>query len=197
MVFLEALKEFGNNEAIGEIVRSELQDQTTKDHRISFFFKDPVKGEEYARKFIEYINSNEYYNSLNATYVENAQNRIVLNDSLLVQIDRLLQNYTASMLRESAASQGQLVIDNEEPLNVPALIDQKSRLIRDMEERKLEIIRRQNAIRVVSFGKPHQVNIPLYGKKIVYIPILLILGFFVLSFIKHLNAKAVDLENKA
>ena len=197
MVFLQALQEFGNNEAIGDIVRAELLEQTTKDHRITFYFKDPVTGEAYARKFIEYINSNEYYNSLNATYAENAQNRIDRNDSVIVQIDRLIQNYTERMLRESASAPGQLVLENEESLDVPALFDQKNRLIREVEEKKLEIIRRKNAIRVVSFGKSHQVNIPLYGKKIVYIPLLLILGFFVLSFLKYLNTKAANLENKA
>ncbi len=197
MAFLEALKEFGNNEAIGDIVRTELQEQTTKDHRITFYFKDAVKGEEYARKFMEYINSNEYYNSLNAIYAENAQNRISRNDSLIVQIDRLIQNYTERMLRESASSQGQLVLENDESLDVPALFDQKNRLVRDIEEKKLEIIRRQNAVRVVSFGKPHQVIVPVYGKKIVYIPLILILGFFLLSFIKYLNAQADGLKNKS
>lgn len=196
MIYLEALKEFGNNEAIGDIVRSELQEQTTKDHRITFYFKDPVKGEEYSRKFIGYINSNEYYNSLNATYAENAQYRILRNDSLIVQIDRLIQNYTERMLRESVISQGQIILDNEEPLNIPSLFDLKNRLIRDTEDKKLELIRRQNAIRVVSFGKPHQAQVPLYSKKIVYIPLLLILGFFVLSIIKYLNTKAANLENQ-
>ena len=196
MLFLEALKEFGNNEAIGDIVRTELLEQTTKDHRITFYFKDPVKGEEYSRKFIEYINSNEYYNSLNATFAENAQNRIRRNDSLIVQIDKLIHNYTERMLRESVSSPGQFVLENEESLDVPALFDQKNRLVREIEDKKLEIIRRQNAIRVVSFGQPHRVIVPVYGKKIVYIPLLLILGFFLLSFIKYLNTKAANLENQ-
>lgn len=196
MVFLEALREFGNNEAIGDIVRAELQDQTTKDHRITFYFKDPVKGEEYSRKLISYINSNDYYNSLNATYAENAQNRIQRNDSLIVQIDRLIQGYTQRMLSESVISQGQIILDNEEPLNIPSLFDLKNRLIRDSEEKKLELIRRQDAIRVASFGKPHRLIIPLFGKKIVYTPLLLILGFFAVSFLKYLNSKAANLENQ-
>lgn len=197
MMFLEALKEFGDIEAIGDIVRAELMDQTTKDHRITFYFKDPVKGEEYAKKLISYINSNDYYNSLNAIYSENAQNRIQRNDSLIAQVDDLIKGYTQRMAQESVASQGQILLDNQEPLNIPSLFELKNRLIRDTEDKKLELIRRQDAIRVASFGKPHRVIVPVYGKKIVYIPLLLILGFFLLSFIKFLNRKAANLEEMA
>jgi len=107
---LELLKDFGNSEAISDILRAELQDKTSKDQRISFYFKDPVSGEAYAQKIMAYVNSNAYYNELVEVYTENAKNRIQRNDTLIRQIDELINNYTQKMLREEPGSEGRIVL---------------------------------------------------------------------------------------
>ena len=194
MAFLDVLKEFEQSDAIEDIVRSELQDQTTSDHRLSFYFKDPKYGEAFARKVIDYINNNDFYNELNAIYLENAQNRIRRNDSLINQIDLLIHNYTDRLAREQAGAPGQLMLENEESLDVPSLFELKNALIRATEEKKLELVQRKTPIRVVNFGKPHKINKSLFGKRIVWIPSLLLMGFFLLSIIKYLNAQAERLK---
>ncbi len=194
MAFLDVLKEFEESDAIDDIVRSELQNQTTSDHRLSFYFKDPVSGEAFARKTIEYINNNEFYKELNAIYLENAENRIRRNDSLITQIDVLIRNYTDRLAREQSGSSGQLMLEDEESLDVPSLFELKNELIRASEEKKLELVRRKTPIRVVNFGKPHKINKSLFGKRIVLIPSLLLLAFFLVSIIRYLNAQAERLK---
>lgn len=195
--FLELLKEFGESEAAEEIIRSELQDRTTRDHRITFYFKDPAFGREYAQKLIAYINSNEYYQKLNTVVRENALERIQRNDSLIVQIDVLIQKYTEQMSRENTTPAGSLVLENQEPLNIPSLFTLKNQLIRDSEEKRLELIRREDAIRIVNFGKAHEVQKPLFGKWIVLLPLILIGIFFLISFLKYLNHKANQIQTES
>ncbi|NER09915.1 hypothetical protein SAMN06265375_101563 [Muriicola jejuensis] len=194
MKFIELLKDFENSEAISDLVRSELEEKTTKDHRITFYFKDSSIGEEYARKILDYINSNSYYQSLLKVYTENAQNRIQRNDSLISQIDLLISNYTQKMLREQASSEGRLVLENQESLDIPSLLNLKNRLIQETESKKLELEKRKDAITVVNFGKPHKVQKPLFQKKIAWVPLSFIGIFFLFSFVRYLNQKAKEMQ---
>ncbi len=194
MKFLELLKDFENSDAITDILKAELQDKTTKDQRITFYFKDPASGEEYAKKIIDYINSNTYYKDLLSVYTENAQNRIQRNDSLIAQIDVLISNYTQQMLQDELATEGRLVLENQEPLNIPSLFELKNRLIQDTESKKLELERRQEAITVVNFGQPHIVQKPLFQKDVALVPLSLVGLFFLYSFIRYLNKKAKELQ---
>ena len=194
MKFLELLKDFENSGAITDVLRTELQDKTTRDEKITFYFKEDAIGEEYAQKIITYINSNPYYNELLEVYNENAQTRIAQNDSLIRQVDVLINNYTSKMLKEQATTEGRLVLENQEPLNIPSLFSLKNSLIQDTEAKKLELERRQDAITVVSFGKPHKVQKPLFQKKIAWVPLAFVGVFFLISFVKYLNRKAKEIE---
>jgi hypothetical protein len=195
MKFLELLKDFENSGAISDILRSELLDKTTKDQRITFIFDDPNIGEVYAQKILSYINSNSYYNDLLEVYTENARERIQRNDSLIRQIDVLINNYTEKMVREQSATEGRLVLENQESLDIPSLFTLKNRLIQDIESKKLELLeRRDQAITVVSFGKPYKVQKPFFQKKIAWVPLSLLGIFFLFSFFKYLNRKAKEMQ---
>lgn len=194
MKFLELLKDFENSGAISDILRSELQDKTTKNQRITFYFKDPDVGEAYARKIMDYANSNSYYTNLVQVYTENAQNRIQRNDSLIAQIDVLINNYTKKMLEGRGATEGRLILENQEPLDVPSLFTLKNELIRNTESKKLELEIMKDAMTIVSFGKPHKLKKPVFQKNIVFFPLLFVGIFILISLIKYLNRKSGELQ---
>ena len=190
--FLEILKDFGNIDAYKDVVRTELLEKTTKDHQISFYFKDPEIGEEYSRRIIDYINSNEFYNELLEVHRENALKRIQQNDSLISQIDVLVRNYSEKMRREQDGAGGQLILESQAALNVPSLLTLKNTLIQNSEEKQLELVMRKNPVQVVSFGKPYEVRSSFFKKWLVLIPLLLIGGFLLLSFSRYLDRKAKE-----
>ena len=194
MKYLELLQGFENSEAISELVRAEILDKNSKDERITFYYKDPASGDTYARIFIEYINSNPFYKEVVRTYIENAQNRIAQNDSLLKQIDILITNYSKKMLAENNSVEGQITLNNEQQLNVPQLFSLKNQLIRDTEAKKLELEGRKEAITIINFGKPQKVLKPLYKKNLFLFPLLFIGIFFMIAFIKYLNKKAMEIK---
>ncbi len=74
---------------------------------------------------MDYINSNTYYKEIVKTYTENAQGRIRQNDSLVQQIDELIANYSNKMLTENTATEGRIILDNEQQLNIPQLFNLK------------------------------------------------------------------------
>lgn len=188
--FLNLLKDFASAEGIVDVVRNELVDMTTKNHRLSFLFKNPETGEAYSRKIIDYINSNEYYQELNIAYRENAQKRIQRNDSLIRQIDLLIKNYSEKMTREQEGSEGRLILENQESLDVPQLLSLKNILVRDSETKRIELITLKDPITVISFGKPYEVTRSFFEKRLVQVPLLLIGGFLLLSLLRFLDRKA-------
>ena len=75
MEYLELLKDFeGSSEAISDIVRAEILSKSTLiNHKITFYYKNPILGQAYAKKLMDYINSNAYFTELIAIYQEKCQ----------------------------------------------------------------------------------------------------------------------------
>ena len=190
---LEALKEFGNSEAIAETLESEFRKRTTKDQRITFLFRGTTPGKEYAEKIMAYINSNLYYRQLVQIQEDNARKRIRTNDSLMGQIDRLIKNYTEKLARDQSAAQGKLILENQDPLNVPALFQLKNELVMDTELKKLEMVMSRDPINIVNFGNPHKMERPLLRKNIVFFPLLFMGAFLLIALVGYLNRKAEKL----
>ncbi len=190
---LEALKDFGNSEAISEILQSEFRKRTKKDQRITFYFKETTPGKEYAEKIIAYINSNPYYQQLLRIQEDNAEKRIQKNDSLYGQIDLLIENYTAKIAREQSGSQGQFTLENQESLDIPSLFRLKNQLIEDTELKKLEIQMTRDPITIVNFGNPHKIDKLLLQKNIILFPGVFIGLFLLFSALQFLNRKAIEL----
>lgn len=194
--FLELLLEFENTDAIDDIVRSHLMDRGTMDQRITFYFPNPESGRPIAEKLIQYINSNSYYQEIVSIFAENARERIRRNDSVIAQIDILVENFTEQMTREERISDGQLILENEEPLAVADLLELKNNLVRDTESKRVELIRRQQAISVINFGQARILKEVLYKRSIIYMPLVFLAGFFLISLLRILDKKARELDQK-
>lgn len=194
MKFLELLQSFENTDAVADIVRAELQNKSSFNHRITFFYKDSKKGKVFAEKVMEYINSNEYFDGLVEIYRENAESRIEENKSLLIQVDELISNYAKKMTQnDNIAGNDRIVLDNQERINITGLFNLKNNLIKDIESKKLELKQRTDAIKVINFGKSQEVQKIIYEEIAVLIPIVLLSVFFLVSIIKYLNNKVKDI----
>jgi hypothetical protein len=103
--------------------------------------------------------------------------------------------YTETLTNKSGQNgDGRIVLDTEERLNIKGLFDLKNDLIKDIEAKRVELKKQTDAIRVINFGKPHEVIKPFFGKKLVLLPLLFVGAFFLWSIIKYLNKKASELE---
>lgn len=193
--YLEVLQKFQNTDLIADVVREELLKKTELNHRITFTYKNS-NGEEIARKFLDYINSNGYFTELLSVQRENSRERIEKSEVLIAQIDTIIQSYSKNLNKQgSPLDTGKLVLqNNEERLNVTGLISLKTQLIEDIEEKKMELKQLNGPISVINFGNPHEVTKTFFGKKITVLPMILLGIFFLLSIIKYLNRKASEIE---
>ena len=193
--YLELLQSFENTEAIADIVRAELQNKSSFNHRITFLYKDAKVGQQFAKAVIAYINTNEYFDDLIAVYRENATSRIEENKQLLKQVDEIITSYAKKMgQKDEMAGNDRIVLDNQETVNITGLFDLKNNLIKDIESKNLELEQRTDPIKIINFGKPQQIIKPLFRKNIVLFPLILIGIFFLFSFLKYLNRKALEMQ---
>ncbi|MFS4466245.1 hypothetical protein [Maribacter sp. 2210JD10-5] len=192
--YLELLQSFEKTDAISDIVRAELQNKSSFNHRITLFYKDAARGQKFAQEIIKYINTNGYFDGLIQIYRDNAKNRIEQNKTLLKQVDELVANYSRRMAQEDRpAGNGQIVLDSEEKLDITGLFELKNDLIRDIESKKMDLAENTDAVKVINFGKPQEVQKAVYGRTVFLIPLVLLGAFFLFSMIKFLNRKASEI----
>lgn len=192
--YLELLKSFEDTDAIADIVRAELQNKNSYNHRITFYYKNKEQGRKFAESVLRYINTNDYFKNLISVYMENSLSRIEENKQVLKQLDEIILNYSKKIAQpDSFAGNDRIVMDNKETVNITGLFSLKNSLIEDIEKKKIEIEQRTAIIRTINFGKTQPVNKSFFGKKIVFIPLVLLGLFFLVTIIKYLNKKASEI----
>lgn len=189
--YLELLQSFENTDAIADIVRAELQNKSSFNHRITFYYKNSDFGREFAKKVLSYINTNTYFNGLLEVYRGNAKARIVEDEKLLAQVDQIITNYTTGLASKgSALANERIVLDNQEQVNIADIFEYKTGLIRDIEAKKLELEERTVPVSIINLGQPQVENKSFFGKSIVLIPLIFVSVFFILSALVYLNKKS-------
>ncbi|MFS4415418.1 hypothetical protein [Maribacter sp. 2307ULW6-5] len=194
--YLELLQDFENTEAIADIVRAELQNKSSFNHRITFLYSNAAFGEVFATKVMAYINTNEYFDGLISIYRENAQERIKANEHLLAQVDDIIKNYSNELARtDNTTATDKIVLDNQERLDITGLFKLKNDLIRDIESKKLELENVSEPIKIINFGQPHPIQKARFENTVLLVPAILLGLFFLFVLLRYLNQKAQEIPS--
>jgi hypothetical protein len=193
--YLELLQKFENTGIVADVLRAEILDKSSLNHRVTFTYKNYEKGPELAGAVIKNLNLNNFYKGLTQIHKENAETRISENKALIDQIDRILDSYTKKMAdSQPTSSDNRIVLSTEEELNVSELLEFKSNLIRDTERMKVELLEQAEPINIINFGKPQQVRKPFFGKNFVLLPTIFILLFLLFDFLRFLNRRSAQIH---
>lgn len=193
--YLKILQNFKEENFVVDIIRSELTKKSIIPHRIIFTYTDVEKGPIAVQKILAYINNNAYYDKLIAMFRENAQTRIEKNTALISQIDNLIDNYTKTLAQDTVERpQGSVYMENESALNIGALLSLKNRFLKEIEEKKTELIEQTEILSIINMGKPQVFRKPFFANKFFLIPTALVVLFFLISFIRFLNKRAKELQ---
>lgn len=194
ILYLELLEKFQGTDFIADILRTEIFDRSTLTHRITFYYKDREKGSQAAERLMKYINANPYFKEVNEITRENAEERIKSHRELVNQIDQLLTSYTQNSRNEAGLASGRLVLTSEEQLDVTGLLNLKNFLVGDIGRKRLELQTNKNPINIIHFGVPQEVQRPLFGKKVILLPTILVAAYLLWSLGLYLNRKAREYE---
>ncbi len=191
--YLETLNNFRDKGFAMDILRSELAEKSVVDYTLTFEYTRAKDGSELAKKLMDYINTNEYFNGIKEVYIKNAKFRIENNSKMIAQIDDVIANYSESIRPNNALIANKTFYTEKEPLDVPSLIALKRRYSEDIEEKHLELEQQSAVISILNYGKMQQVRKSFVHDRVFQIPLALVLGFLLYCFIKFLNAKSKEL----
>ena len=194
MRYLEALSNFKDQTYVADIIKSELSEKSVIDHKISFIYVNELTGPGITQKLLKLINSNEYLEGLRIISEKNATTRIENNTKLVSQIDELVANYSKSLTAaNSGPGTGTLYFEKENALNVPSLLSLKNTLMKEIEEKNLELKQQSNIISIINFGHTQVVKKPFFSNRMFSIPMVLVLGFLLFIFIRYVDRKASEI----
>jgi hypothetical protein len=193
--YLEVLQNFKSESFVIDILRSELSEKSVLEHKITFTYKDAVKGPVVVEKLMNYLNTNKYFDDLKLAYADNAKSRIEKNTQLIAQIDELVDNYSKALLAEKQKSgTGVVYMEKENTLNVPSLLTMKNRWLKEIEEKRLELAQHTDVLSILNFGKTQEVKKSFFNQTYFLIPSVFVVGFLLFSFFQYLNRKAKEIE---
>ncbi|WP_430907148.1 hypothetical protein [Maribacter sp. 2-571] len=195
MKYLEVLENFKDESFVIDILRSELSEQSVINHKITFTYKNSTKGPAIVKKLMAYINTNTYFDGLREVHIANAHSRIEKNTNLIKQIDVLVDNYAKALLSEKQKSgTGVVYMEKENTLNVPSLLSQKDVLLKEIEDKRVELTQQTGILSILNFGKTQEVSKSFFNRTYFLIPAILVVGFLLLSFFKYLELKVKEIE---
>lgn len=195
--YLEILQNFKDQEFISEVIRSEILDKTVLTHRITFLHKNPFNGQQVVGKIMDYINANPYFIEMRTVYEKNAEDRIDRNKELIAQIDNLVQNYTQKLGQSNSNDtrpEGTLLLNAEEPLDIPTLLSLKNGLIKQIGDKQIELVQQKDPVNIISLGKTQEVKNQFLNKSLFLSPLIVLGLFFLWALLKYLNRRASDLQ---
>ncbi|SDD72305.1 hypothetical protein SAMN05421636_101512 [Pricia antarctica] len=194
--YLEILQNFKDQEFVSEVIKSEILDITVLTHRIKFLHKNPFNGQQVVGKILDYINANPYFVEMRTIHEKNAEDRIDRNKELIAQIDGLINNYTQKLGNSYSgmgSQEGTLLLNAEEPLDIPSLFALKNGLIKQIGDKQIELVQQKEAVKIVSFGKTQEVKNQFLNKSLILLPMVFLGLFFLWTLLKYLNKKALSL----
>ncbi|UGS23661.1 hypothetical protein [Flavobacterium channae] len=117
----ELIKLMAEDGNIDKIMEDEITSKNYYHHKISIKTKGMFKKEEFITPVLNYLNNNSYFEIQQKVYQKNLADKIILNDSLIKQIDNLI------VLLSSNNSSGTISISEKN--SIPELVEKKDRLI--------------------------------------------------------------------
>jgi hypothetical protein len=191
--YLETLQNYKDNDFVLDVVKSEILKKSVLTHRLTFSHKNPVNGDEYVAKILDYINANPYFAHLQNAVARNASSRIQKNQELIGQIDELISNFSEGLKSGPTQTGKGMLLEGENGTDISRLLSFKSHLVKESEQKQVELAELNNAVSILYLSKTHVVKKVFFTKNVVLIPLLFMGLFFLASLISYLNRKSIEM----
>ena len=177
----ELIKLMAEDGDIDKIMKSDITSKNYYHHKISIQTKGVFKKEDFILPILNYLNSNQYFEVQQKVYQKNLADKIVLNDSLINQIDKLI------VLLSSNNSSGTISISEKN--SIPELVEKKDRLISE----KQYLLTNENIFDKIIKEESSVINIrnykPLLLNNKILFPVLLVFLYMLFYVLNNLYKK--------
>lgn len=186
----ELIKLMAEDGDINEIIEKGVTSKNYPIHRIKLSTSNKTSEETTINPLINYLNSSEYFSKIQKQTIENKQEKLKQNDSLIEQIDVFLEGFSDNISSNNKSDKLIYYNDNN---NLNGIINSKENLITEKGNIKMKLINNDKIIKPISIIVNKLNTEGLNGKRKFVLPILFILIFIAfkvfISFYKNQLAK--------
>lgn len=175
---------------LDKIIENEITSKNYPFHLIKFSTSKKTDSNKTVNPLLNYLNDSEYFKAIQKQYLENENIKMKANDSIIKQIDKLVEGFSKSVASGSKTDKMVYISDNNQ-LN--EIINTKNGLIDEQGALRLNLISNDKVIKEISTNINGLNTEGINGKRKLIFPIVLVFVFVVsklfLSFYKHQLAK--------
>lgn len=188
----ELIKLMAEDGDINKIVVDEVTSKNYPYHAISFTTVSLTDESKTVNPLMDFFNDSDHFKEVQKVYLKNQGNRLISNDSIIHQIDGVLNEFSVS--NSSIGSKSDKLVYYNENTQLNDVIKTKAELVQDKANIQLELVNLSNVIKknssVINIKNTESVN----GKMKFVLPFIFI-GLFICfglirAFYKHQMSKS-------
>lgn len=140
---LELIKLMSENGDVNKIIEEKITSKNYTYHKISFISNGLVGDKNTIQPLLNYLNNSQYYKKIQIIAIENIQEKIAQNDTILAQINGLLDGFSKSA---NSPKNNNMVYYNEN-LQINEVLKTKQNLIVEQGYNRLSIVNTDKIIK--------------------------------------------------
>lgn len=175
---LELMAENGD---INKILLDTITSKNYRYHTISFTASKVLTDKDLVTPILNFLNSSEYFNTIQKIELKNLQINIAQNDSIVKQINNVLSSF--SNATKGAQKNDKLVYYNENT-QLNDIIKTKQSLIDEQGRNRLKVIDFDKTIKEITYTINIENRTTLNGKWKILLPVLFVFFFIILQRFK-------------
>lgn len=182
----ELLKLMAEDGDINKVLVDNVTSKNYTFHQISFITNQLANEKEFNVPLLKYLNNSKYYNSIQKIGFKNLEQLIAQNDTIIVQIDNVLKNFSSTA--KKSHTNNQLVYYNENT-QLNEMIKTKQYLVTEQGKNRLKLVSFDQTIKEISSTLNIKNTKSVNGKLKLILPILFIFLFVFIYMFKDFYKK--------
>jgi hypothetical protein len=190
----DLIKLMSEEEGLQKVINDTTTSKNYTYHKIYLTTNSLVNDQDFVQPLLNYLNKSDYYNKVQAISLKNLEQEIVQNDTILAQIDAVLNGFSNG----NSTKNDKLVYYNENT-QLNDVIRTKEELIKNQGENRVKLVRFDKTVKEISsilnIKKPQKIK----GNLTLVLPVLFVILFvllrFFISFYKTQTLKEQERDN--
>lgn len=171
----ELIKLMAEDGDLTKIINDDVTSINYYNHKVTIVTRGMWKREELIDPILNYLNKNEYFLEQQKVHLQNVKEKLVANDSLIKQIDKVISSM-------SSGNKGGSNVSISENSSIPELVNKKDYLITESQSFKTSMLVYDKIIKEESSVINIRKYVPLFLNTKIFLPVILVL-LYLLGFL--------------
>ncbi|MDR7369797.1 hypothetical protein [Flavobacterium aquidurense] len=188
----ELIKLMAEDGDVNKVLADNVTSKNYPHHNISFITNKLVDEKTVIEPLFNYLNSSDYFKGVQKTVIKNLQQQISQNDTIIVQIDNVLNGFSNTV--KNTNKNDKLVYYNENT-QLNDIIKTKQFLVNEQGKNRLQLLTSDQIIKEVNSSLNIKNTQSINGKLKFILPVLFILLFVFIKFFNSFYKKQKQLTS--